>query len=68
MENVNELEISSPFVKIPIHRDKYQDKKEFSDVFNQLRSKHKIMRNIILKKQMMVKLNTKKLKSNKMRL
>lgn len=44
LENVKELNISSPFIKIPIYRDKFYDSNEFKEVFNQLRSKNKIMR------------------------
>lgn len=44
LENVKGLDIKSPFIKIPIYRDKFIDKKEFNDVFNQLRSKKKILK------------------------
>lgn len=42
LENEKSLEISSPFINIPIRREKFSDSLDLSDIFNQLRSKNKI--------------------------
>ena len=44
LENIEQLEIKTPFIKIPIYRDKFIDSKDANDVFNQLRSKRRIMK------------------------
>lgn len=44
LEKVPELKIRCPFIKIPLLRDRFVDTLEFGEVFNQLKSKNKIIK------------------------
>ena len=44
LEEVSELRLKSPFINIPIRRDKFIDNLSKDDVFNRLSSKHKIIK------------------------
>jgi hypothetical protein len=46
LENEEKLKIKSPFYKLQIKRDKYQDIKDVNDVFTQLRSNKRIIKRV----------------------
>jgi len=46
LENETSLKIKSPFYKLHINRDKYQDIKDVNDVFTQLRSNKRIIKRV----------------------
>lgn len=44
LEKESSLDIKSPFIRVPIRRDKFIDNAEMTDVINQLKSKNKILK------------------------
>lgn len=44
LEDEPSLDIESPFIKIPIHRDRFVDKSNKADIFEKMKSKNKILK------------------------